>query len=210
MTMKNRNKFLLTFSAICSIAQAVYSRENIGQIPKQASANPIASQKLAAACSQSGSRIDLDLNNVRTKILGGGDMWWDLSDVKYEIPKDSKKHSLFAGSLWIGGLSQGGNLKVAAMTYRQNGNDFWPGPLDITNASTESQVCAQYDRHYVITRKEVQDFHNDYLVNGSGVTIPASIEGWPAFDKYGNTNITQALAPFYDYNHCENPELLYG
>ena len=46
-------------------------------------------------------------------------MWWNLSDVQYEIPKGSGLNSLF-GSLWIGGVDAGGQLKVAsAMTYRQ-------------------------------------------------------------------------------------------
>ncbi len=198
--MKNKNKFLFAVTTLCIVAQVAYSRENIGQAPKKVSATTGGTQKLAAACSQSGSRIDLDLNNVRTKILGGGDMWWDLNDVKYEIPKDSRKHSLFAGSLWIGGVAQGSNLKVAAMTYRQNGNDFWPGPLDVTNAAAESQICSQYDRHFVITRKEVEEFHAAFLEQGSGVPVPASIEGWPAFDRFGNSNITQQLAPFFDYD----------
>ena len=56
-------------------------------------------------------------------------MWWNLSDGKYEIPKNSGKHSMFAGSLWIGGLDDDDQLKVAAQTYRQSGNDFWPGPI---------------------------------------------------------------------------------
>ena len=186
-------KALLAVFVLFSLSSK--AKENVGQYPKkQAETN----FKLSAACSQSGSRIDLDLNNVRTKILGGGDMWWDLTDAKYEIPKDSKKNSLFAGSIWIGGLSQGTNLKVAAMTYRQNGNDFWPGPLDKSNASIIAQVCSQYDRHYVITRKEVEEFYAAYLEMGASAPVPASIENWPAFDPYGNTNITQALAPFFD------------
>ncbi len=95
---------VLLLLVICFLR--VSARENVG--PKRTALLP-QTVKLTAACSQSGSRIDLDINNVRTKILGGGDMWWDLTDPKYEIPKDSKKHSLFAGSLWIGGLSQGSN-----------------------------------------------------------------------------------------------------
>jgi len=35
----------------------------------------------------------------------------------------------FSGALWIGGKDNGGNLKLAAMTYRQRGSDFWPGPF---------------------------------------------------------------------------------
>ena len=44
------------------------------------------------------SQTDIDVNNVRATILGGGDMWWNLSDAQYEIPKGSGLNSLFAGS----------------------------------------------------------------------------------------------------------------
>ena len=181
--------FFLFFSSI-----HVFAKENINVVKREVPTNN--SYKLATVCSQSGSRIDLDINNVRTKILGGGDMWWDLKDVKYEVPKDSKKHSLYAGSLWIGGLAQS-NLKVAAMTYRQSGNDFWPGPLDVNNASIDATVCAQYDRHFVITRKEVEEFVYN---TDPAKKVPESIANWPAFDRYNNSNITQPLAPFYDAN----------
>ncbi|MBL0047222.1 MAG: T9SS C-terminal target domain-containing protein [Bacteroidetes bacterium] len=187
------NPIVLHVAFVCSCFWAV-GKENTGVKPRQQSQSQIASLKLATVCSQSGSRIDLDVNNVRTKILGGGDMWWDLKDVKYEIPKDSKKHSLFAGSLWIGGMAQS-NLKVAAMTYRQTGNDFWAGPLDVSNASVDASVCAQYDRHYVITRKEVEAFVSDWAPDKP---VPDAIQNWPAFDIYNNANITQPLAPFYD------------
>ena len=91
--------------------------------------------EFANTCKSATQSADLDINNVRTRILNGGDMWWDLNNPKYEIPKVSdansvRKHSLFAGALWIGGLGRGdGNLRMAAMTYRQRGNDFWPGCL---------------------------------------------------------------------------------
>ncbi len=189
----NSSSFLLLAFAII-FSYCSYGKENNGLLPKQPSQSQLTAQKLSTLCSQSGSRIDLDVNNVRTKILGGGDMWWDLKDVKYEVPKDSKKHSLYAGSLWIGGMAQS-NLKVAAMTYRQNGNDFWAGPLDVTNATIDASVCAQYDRHYVISRKEVEAFVSDW---SPGVALPDAISGWPAFDIYNNENITQPLAPFYD------------
>ena len=58
------------------------------------------------------SQTDIDVNNVGATILGGGDMWWNLSDARYEIPKGSGLNSLF-GSLWIGGVDAGGQLKVA-------------------------------------------------------------------------------------------------
>ncbi len=52
-----------------------------------------------SSCAPTTAQSDLDINNVRTTILVGGDMWWNLTSAKYEIPKGSNKHSLYAGSL---------------------------------------------------------------------------------------------------------------
>ena len=104
-------------------------------------------QKLASACNSATAQTDLDINNVRTTLLVGGDMWWNLKDPKYEIPKGSGAHSIFAGSLWFGGIDAGGQLKVAAQTYHQSGVDMWSGPLDTANVSVESDVCEAFDKH---------------------------------------------------------------
>ena len=156
------------------------------------------SQKVMANCAAPKLSQEISYNNVRTIIYTGGDMWWDLvSNARYIIPKsfDTKNavSSSFAGSVWLGGLDAGGQLKVAAMTYRQNGIDFWPGPLDTTNASADPAECARYDQIYTITRDEVDKF-----VSGkSGPT--SNITSWP-----GNGNVSKNqganLAPFYDAN----------
>jgi hypothetical protein len=146
-----------------------------------------------ANCSPSTAHADLDIGNVRCPIWINGDMWWDLvGNALYEIPKNSGKKSLFAGAFWIGGEDQGGNLRVAAQTYRQSGSDFWPGPVDTTNASTDAFRCQNYDRVWKITRQEVMDYLN-------GAAASASIINWPG---NGNTlsNESQFLAPFYDMN----------
>ena len=43
--------------------------------------------KFASDCDPASAQADLDINNVRARILNGGDMWWDLSNARYEIPK---------------------------------------------------------------------------------------------------------------------------
>ena len=68
--------------------------------------------KYASDCEPASAQADLDINNVRTRILNGGDMWWDLSNARYEIPKLQdlnavRKNSLFAGAIWIGGEDEG-------------------------------------------------------------------------------------------------------
>ena len=157
---------------------------------------------LASTCTPASAKTDIDVNNVRATIMTGGDMWWDLANnPKYEIPKGGGRHSIFAGALWIGGLDAGGGLRVAAMTYRQTGNDFWPGPLDTSDASIDGVVCNQFDRHWKITRKEAEDFAAWYADPGMypGYTVPNVIQSWPG---NGDLSIRQGkyLAPFYDNN----------
>ena len=153
-------------------------------------------------CKAATQSADLDINNVRTRILNGGDMWWDLNNPKYEIPKVTdansvRKHALFAGALWIGGLGRGdGNLRMAAMTYRQRGSDFWPGTLDMNTVSTDPSRCESWDKMFKVTREELLRQQN------SGNTdIAKNILEWPA---YGNPltpfadNQTTDLAPFFN------------
>src|SRR6185369_3494997 len=57
--------------------------------------------KKGAGCDPAKAQRELNVNNVRTTMLNGGDMWWDLISAKYEIPKilvsgQVSKNSLFA------------------------------------------------------------------------------------------------------------------
>lgn len=153
---------------------------------------------LPNSCHPPIAKTDLDINNVRARIMNGGDMWWDLqSTPKYEIPKGSGKYSAFAGALWIGGIDNAGQLRIAAMSYRQSGMDFWPGPLDTVNASIDDSTCWKYDRIFKLTKAEVDEFTHRYT--DPNYTIPQDILDWPG---NGNTAKGQAhfLAPFYDRN----------
>ncbi|MFH0895059.1 MAG: T9SS C-terminal target domain-containing protein [Bacteroidota bacterium] len=158
---------------------------------------------MATACKPASGTTDLDINNVRARINTGGDMWWDLQSVaKYEIPKGSKKHSMFSGALWMAGIDVNGQLKCAAQRYRGTGNDFWTGPLTTDGtASITSEQCDYYDKHYKITRAEVDQFvawFNDPSAF-PGYSVPASIINWPA---HGNVALGEPkdLAPFFDNN----------
>ena len=147
-------------------------------------------------CKAPTSRIDLDINNVRTTILNGGDMWWDLNDAQYEIPKGGDKHSIYAGSIMIGGIDQTGNLKMAALTHRTSGSDFWSGPIDTKSVSTNSDVCDEYDKHFKLNRQEVEDYVMAFKA-GENPAPPGFMMNYPA---HGNTALGHDyyLAPFYD------------
>ncbi|MAQ70394.1 MAG: hypothetical protein CMD23_04795 [Flavobacteriales bacterium] len=182
-------------------------------------------QMIGGGCMDPSSEAELDIGNVRANILGGGDMWWNLTDARYEVPIDEGVHSLFAGSLWIGGMDNQNNLKIAAMTYRQTGSDFYPGPL---NADTQSDNygtitdsdCNEYNQHWVVTKSDVEAYvtYMDCVTNPDcdetsmfpNYEIPDVISNWPAshFD-FDGTN--EYLAPFIDvdgdgeYNNSDYP-----
>ena len=167
-------------------------------------------KQTTAGCSPSAAFEWLNINNVRTRINAGGDMWWDLpsgTGSKYYIPANGSATSLFAGSLWIAGVDVNNQLKCAAVRFRQDGNDFWTGPLTTDgSAAIDDVTCAAWDQIFKITRAEVDEFLNQFDANGvyspvEGYSIPKSIEQWPAHPEIvggTTTNMSHYLAPFYD------------
>jgi len=158
----------------------------------------------AAGCqAPSGFRF-LNVNNVRARINTGGDMWWDLSQVsQYYIPANTAKTSLFSGSLWIGGLDVNNQLKLAALRYRQVGQDYWTGPLTIDGtAAIDEETCSEWDKFFRISRAEVDEFiqwsnSENPTEDFPGYSIPQSILDYPA---HGNIEKGQSyyMAPFKD------------
>jgi hypothetical protein len=203
--------FKIFVLAALTSAVSLQAKENIGEAGKTSPAL----KKSAAGCQPATAQTDLNINNVRTTLLAGGDIWWNLNDARYEVPKIEPPgsapsvHSLFAGAVWLGGIDASGQLKIAAQTYRQTGNDFWPGPLDNSGNVTE-QTCQEYDRHWVVLGSEVDALIAAFEANGrqcvADADVPQSLRDWPA---KGNPNAKGArgvsldvsgvdLAPFYD------------
>lgn len=169
--------------------------------------------KTTASCRPAEASIDLDINNVRARLMTGGDMWWDngTSEARYEVPKGTRKNALFAGSVWIGGYDEQDQLKVAAQTYRQTGNDYWPGALDPTTGDIEQSDCSEWDRFWKVNRETITRFRDlsDKSVIQGDVEYE-SIFQWPA---KGNENVVgrnqnrlelydgQDYAPFIDVDN---------
>ncbi|MES2618146.1 MAG: hypothetical protein V4613_09715 [Bacteroidota bacterium] len=199
-------KLALIITAGCT-AVTGYAAEIKNFGPKGGGSNQTTQRdvtEFSNTCKAATQSADLDINNVRTKILNGGDMWWDLNNPRYEIPKVTdantvRKNSLFSGALWIGGLGRGdGNLRIAAMTYRQTGNDFWPGTLDTTNVSTDPARCEAWDKMFKVTRDEL-------ILQQTTGEVSKSILEWPAAGNpnvpYGSSQADNALASFFDVSN---------
>ncbi len=160
----------------------------------------------AAGCSAASGFRYLTVNNVRARINTGGDMWWDLTNFsQYFIPANGSATSLYSGSLWIGGLDVNDQLKLAALRFRGSGNDYWPGPLTIDGtASVDEVTCAEYDKHFLITRAEIDEYlgwwnSEDRASQYPDYSIPQSIQDYPAHGDVAK-NQSYYLAPFRDVN----------
>lgn len=176
-------------------------------------------------CDNAVAQMDMAVNNVRARLTTGGDIWWDGDAGRYVVPKVSagspEVSSLFAGAVWLGGVDDGGSLKVACQTYgRSTGDfDFWPGPLvpdGPDQGTVDKETCADWDRFFVVNASSIKAHRLNFeQAVAAGVdldpnTIPTDLKGWPGrgnpyfFDIHGFElpNTTQGLAGFYD-NDCD-------
>ena len=199
--MKKRLPFTLVFCFFLSFSHICHADKYRGN--NKSSPKAEVKQTAAGCAAASGFRY-LNINNVKARINTGGDMWWDLHDFsQYFIPANGQATSLFAGSLWIGGLDINDQLKLAALRFRQSGNDYWPGPLTIDGTAAVDEVtCANYDKHFIMTRAEVDEYlgwwHSENrTVEYPNYSIPQSILEYPAHGDVAK-NQSYYLAPFRD------------
>ncbi|MES2679608.1 MAG: T9SS type A sorting domain-containing protein [Bacteroidota bacterium] len=148
---------------------------------------------------------DLDKNYVKARIHTDNDKCWNKYGnqyAAYEVPKGRGRHAMFANSVWIGGLDAGGQLHIAANTYKQTGTDFWPGPLDTANITVFSATnSAIYNKLWKVDCKDIDNFvtaFNSGSVSAGTYTIPDGIKTYPA---QGTANFQKAMLPFADVNN---------
>ncbi|MBT7652345.1 MAG: T9SS C-terminal target domain-containing protein, partial [Flavobacteriales bacterium] len=210
-------KRILSIFAVVLIAQPLFAYKYVGNGGPGATDNSnnngsvVQPQLRSAACAPATALRNIEWNNVRALIETGGSLWQDraTSSASYEVPKGGGVSSLYAGALWMGGISPDQQLKLAALTFRNRGNDYWTGPLTIDgSAEIDASTCQQYDNFFVSTRSDAQ-LHRSYfdaLQTGTadeefpdGYAIPSYFFDYPA---HGNTALNQDfyLAPFKDYD----------
>jgi len=174
-------------------------------------------------CEQAGNQVDQNINNVRARLLAGGDVWWNGDDGLYIVPNvpddPTPTSSIFAGAVWLGGVDPAGNLKVAAQTYgtASGESDFWTGPLDPINGAVDDETCADWDKHFRVLGTDIDLHLRNYQLAEAEVgpdeiveldidEIPEEVLGWPAkgnnhffgIHDFELPNTEQGLAPFFD------------
>ena len=130
MILKNKNMKTNRITVAISVAILAFSslsnaRESVGGHVS----NPANNQEksIMGQCTPATAQVDLDINNVRAKILDAGDMWWDIfgtQTARYQVPKVTNPDgsagigpsSQFTTSLWIGGYDAGGSAGIDGLS----------------------------------------------------------------------------------------------
>lgn len=148
----------------------------------------------------------LCVNNLNVMSLAHGDMWHTTTPFRQHcrFSEGSRQGMYLAGAVWLSAVDASGNLHVSAQTYRQNGNDFWPGPLD-ASGSLDYSTSAKWAKVWKVSRGEVNTHRAIVFHNLSNT--PPSILSWPG---KGNVyakgrgdlplDVTGEMAPFVDKN----------
>ena len=117
-----RNNVILSLIFILLFSFTVNAEEWIGAKKSSSDKSEKSTKGVAAGCGPGTGSTYLELNNVKTLIHTGGDMWWDLQgNPKYEVPKGSGHHSNFASGIWIGGTDVNNQLRLSGIRYRSGG-----------------------------------------------------------------------------------------
>ena len=142
----------------------------------------------------------LNENNVTGAFAPSGDIFTYLNGaLALEAPRLSGKSTFYAGSLWMGGIDDMGQLRFAGQTYRNSilgSYDFSFGPV-ASNYNTPSYQ-SRYNRVWKITQQDINTHLS--LWNTPNYTVPSVIAEWPANGNTANGEAAQ-LAPYEDLNN---------
>lgn len=135
-------------------------------------------------------------NNVSARFAADGLLDWNEKTglAVYRVPKKGDASPIYCGALWIGGIDAGGQLHTAAATYRQNGYDFWPGPI-MDSAKYSSHWDTVWNKLYVVNKSTVDSLKAGFYAG----KVPKSILDWPGNGDPALGEMQQ-LAPYYDGN----------
>lgn len=158
---------------------------------------PRAEAQTVGNCVNGKAEKYLDVNNVRARILNVGGLFWNGDPNVYTVPKGGAAEAIFAGGIWLSGITEGDNkLRMAAATYGTW--EFWPGPLD-ANGNPPAD-CSTYDRIYKVSLTDITTLNETGVATSDLAEWPWQI-GAPVKDGDGNPNN-------YDITKGDRPDMI--
>ncbi|MBK8563260.1 MAG: T9SS type A sorting domain-containing protein [Saprospiraceae bacterium] len=152
-------------------------------------------------------------NDIRTKFLPNGMLFWDgEDDENYVVPfvNESSASTIFNAALWLG-VKDGDSLRVASQTYELFGSyfDFYPGPLNPATGKPYNELDREnFNRVWTVSRHEIEEHILDFEENLVLDKPNLAVVGWPGHgNPYFRTihgfelpKTPQGAAPFFDSN----------
>ncbi len=145
------------------------------------------------------SLTTLSFNEVNAHLMDNGYFFTNCTTqgAGYEIPKGSNKFAIYSSAFWFGGRDVNSQLKIASPRYCNQGNDLWPGPLDVNsgNAIVPNPFSQTF---WTVSKQAIQTHIANY--QSPGYVVPNEISNWPA---HGDITLGAAfyIAPFVDVNN---------
>ena len=230
----NSIKSIISICVMVAIAQLGLAHINPNLAPKSNGGNDNSdfNTSLREDCLEAINTTNLNINNVRALLQVGGDVWWDLDNGSYVVPKQASREdevsAIFSGSVWVGGLTPSGSIKLAAGPNgayygRQGAVDWYSGPLDVEGI-TDKPICDDWNTFFKVdgesVRNAVRLFDKDPLAFACD-SIQNDVKYWPGKNNpfWGEEYdfelpVDQSLGAFWDepgvdgngdgvYNPCD-------
>ena len=176
--MKRTIQYLsLAFALVVASNAGAYNHD-FGKKSGAAKPGKPTSTTKGANCAPANYRKTIAFNDVSAQLETGGLLFLDRANglATYKVPKTGTVTAIYAGALWMGGEDINGQLKLAAVKFRNDGNDFWPGPLTVTagtgnfnpavpqsdtarrdygDANVDADQCLLYDNIFTVSKAGV-------------------------------------------------------
>lgn len=139
---------------------------------------------------------DLEKGNILFHVQNKGVIFQKQGNPAFEVPKGAGIHGILSSGLWIGGKDSSGGLRISVASYdTSSGQDFQPGPIDLSTALPDD--AAYWNYVWRVDSAGIESHKT--LFNNTGYTAPWGITNWPGTTaRPGNYN--PVLAPFIDLN----------
>ncbi|MEM9051218.1 MAG: T9SS type A sorting domain-containing protein [Bacteroidota bacterium] len=152
-------------------------------------------------------------NNFRWNQTTNGSLFYNETEsfMGLEVPINESNFSIFASTLWVGGLNENDELKISYRRFCSNEDENcfenW-GPLKLDGSMHSAAEVEMFNHVWFVTAESIDEHmgYFDCLNNPNcnieqeypDYSIPSDFLTWPA---EGQNGFAENLAPFIDYNN---------
>ncbi len=171
-------------------------------------------KSIAQDCGVPSAFKTLKGNNISADIQNNGTLFRDTLEPGFRISSQPNPNvaTIFAEGIWLGGIDENGDLRVAAGEYPSSIKyDFAAGPIIFDNGEMTFE-CENYDQLWEVFDYEIQQHIADFTDDGNISYAIPNIFGYPGknnlffeiYHGFSLPNTSHGLAPFFDNDNDGN------